>query len=63
MLFRCRFEHTRMGVGKGNVEVVNVYSLAVSSSPRVRAAAAREVLILHSDLEGGLPKNLISPRT
>ena len=24
MLFRCRFRHTGMGVGKGNVQVVNV---------------------------------------
>ena len=24
MLFRCRFQHTRMGVGKGNVQVLNI---------------------------------------
>ena len=29
MLFRCRFQHTRKGVGKGNVQVVNVYFLAM----------------------------------
>ena len=29
MLFRCHFQYTRIGVGKGNVKVVNVYFLAV----------------------------------
>ena len=29
MLRCCRFQHTRMGVGKGNVKVVNAYLLAV----------------------------------
>ena len=30
MLRCCRFQHTRMGVGKGNVKkVVNAYILAV----------------------------------
>ena len=29
MLFLSRFHHTRMGVGKGNVQVVTVYFLAM----------------------------------
>ena len=29
MLFRCHFQYTRIGVGKGNAKVVSVYFLAV----------------------------------
>ena len=29
MLFRCHFQYTRIGVGKENVKVVNVYSLVL----------------------------------
>ena len=53
-----------MGVGKGNVQVVNVYFLPCFSGPGIRAAAARGgVPILHAGLEGVFPTNLISPNT
>ena len=40
-----------MGMGKGNIQVINVYFLPCFSSPAVRAAAARGVLILQLDRE------------
>ena len=42
-----------MGVGKGNVQVVNVDFLTMFQ-PGIRAAAARGVSILHAGL-GGFP--------
>ena len=42
-----------MGVGKGNVQVVNVStSLPCFSGPGIRSAAARGLPILHAGLEG-----------
>ena len=46
-----------MGVGKGHVQVVNVYFLAMFRSPGVRAATVRGVSILHAGLEGVLSTN------
>ena len=41
-LFCCRFQHTRMGVGKENVKLVKMCTpLPCFSRPGVREAAAR----------------------
>ena len=63
MLFRCRFQYTRIGVGKGNVKMLMSTSLQCLSSLGVKAAAARGFSILHLDLKGVSPTNLMSPNT